>query len=264
MLDVIKNVANIVFFTVVSVLTILSYIHARKTLFAPIRTETFKLQLKAFEEVLLYFQYRTESDFLDAFDLNRILSLNSLHMADAYAKAFFPEKIQIDANERKSAYLPLVGAVVSIEHAKKYFTTPGTAAAEEQKSTESKHATDPASVLSRWQEYEHWMTEYTKEYSDQLKQLQHLAASPLLPRSMRDLIGEFSSIASTNLSLIGETITDCARRMPDRFLTPADMKDYSPAWIWNDFNDRRKQFEETAKRILDYMNNYLKVEEIMR
>jgi hypothetical protein len=68
MVELIKNLANIAFFAIISLVTVLSYLHARKTLFAPIRTETFKLQLKAFEEILLYFQNKSESDFLDAMD----------------------------------------------------------------------------------------------------------------------------------------------------------------------------------------------------
>jgi hypothetical protein len=60
--------------------TILSYLHARKTLFAPIRTETFKLQLEAFREVLAYFQNKSEIDFVHAFDYERCVNLNALQM----------------------------------------------------------------------------------------------------------------------------------------------------------------------------------------
>ena len=39
-----KDAANFVFFLVAGTIAILSYLQAKKTLFAPIRTETFKLQ----------------------------------------------------------------------------------------------------------------------------------------------------------------------------------------------------------------------------
>ena len=55
-IPVAKDIVNILFFVTIGILGILSYLQARKTLFTPIKTETFKLQLKTFEELLLYFE----------------------------------------------------------------------------------------------------------------------------------------------------------------------------------------------------------------
>lgn len=112
MIETAKNITNIFFFIVVAVVTILSYLQARKTLFAPIRTETFKLQLKAFEEVLLYFQNRSEFDFMEALDLSRIAELNTLRMADHYVDTFFPDEISVDRTRKrgKRCTLSLSGA----------------------------------------------------------------------------------------------------------------------------------------------------------
>src|SRR5688572_24242827 len=52
----IKDIFQILFFCVIVAVTILSYLQAKKTLFTPIKTETFKMQIKAFEEILLFFQ----------------------------------------------------------------------------------------------------------------------------------------------------------------------------------------------------------------
>ena len=96
MIETIKNLANILFFVTASIITVLSYIQARKTLFAPIRTETFKLQLNAFKETLAFFQNKSEVDFMECFDLNRIVSLNTFQMAEKYISEFFEKEITID------------------------------------------------------------------------------------------------------------------------------------------------------------------------
>ena len=41
-----KDFFNIVFFLTVSIVAVLSYLQARKTLFSPIKTEIFKLQIE--------------------------------------------------------------------------------------------------------------------------------------------------------------------------------------------------------------------------
>lgn len=264
MIETTKNLANIFFFLVVALIGILSYLQARKTLFAPIRTETFKLQLKAFEEILAFFQNRSESDFLEAFDFDRIVSLNTLQMADDYVSKFFPEEIKIDKDARKKTYSPLIGAVVSKDYMERFFEKVDTENPIYKATPEAKKITNPAIVLANWQKYEHGMMGYTKEYQDQLKELTRLSASPLLPKPLREHIGQFQAIAHENLTLAGKTISACSKLMPDHFPTSGDMKDFSPTWVWNEFNEKRKHFEPSAKEILDYMNEYLKIENLMQ
>ncbi len=264
MLDNIKNVTNILFYAVISIVTVLSYLQARKTLFAPIRTETFKLQLKAFEEILSFFQNKTESDFLQSFDFDRIVSLNTLEMADGYVSNFFSDKIKLDKEAREKTMSPLIGAVISKEHAEKYFQSVD-ANAPIYKNKEDENKIDNAAIiLAKWQSYEHAMVGYTQQWQDQMNELNRLSASPILPKQLRDLLGSFESVGHDNLTLISEVITDCSKRMPEHFPSASNMKDFSPSWIWNEFNSKRKNFEPTAKSILDFMNNYLKIEQLMQ
>jgi hypothetical protein len=264
MIETTKNLANIFFFLVVALIGILSYLQARKTLFAPIRTETFKLQLKAFEEILAFFQNRSESDFLDAFDFDRIVSLNTLQMADSYVGKFFHEEIKIDKDAREKAYAPLIGAIVSKDYMTKYFEKVDTENPVHKSTPEEKKITNPAIVLANWQKYEHGMTGYTKDYQDQLKELTRLSASPLLPKPLREHIGRFRAVAHENLTLAGQVISECSKLMPQHFPIAADMKDFTPTWVWNEFNEKRQHFEPIAKEILDYMNGYLKIENLMQ
>jgi hypothetical protein len=264
MIETLKNIANIIFFVVVATVTVLSYRQARKTLFAPIRTETFKLQLKAFEEVLLYFQNKSEADFLESFDLDRIVSLNALRMADEYVAVFFRNEIKVDKEEREKLYRVFIGGIVSTEHMKKHFEKEEPTAKEMPDQSSQESITNPAIVLARWQEYDHGMVEYTKEFQDQLKELEKLAASPLLPKSLREMIGEFHGKAHKNLELTGKVVGSFAHEMPKHFPRAGDMRKFNPGGIWNSFNDQREEFEPAAKNILDNINKYLKVEDLMK
>lgn len=264
MIEDVKNLTNIAFFVVIAAVTVLSYLHARKTVFAPIRTETFKLQLKAFEEILLFFQNKSEADFLHTFDFDRITSLNTLQMADRYAAQFFEDEIQIDKNKRTETLKPLIGAIISKEYAEKYFTKMDTESPIAKTFPPEKNIKNPALILANWQKYEHGMIGYTKDFQDQQKELARLAASPLLPKLLRESIGKFQILAHENLTLVGKTLTECAALMPNHFPLASDMKDFEAAWVWNEFNDKRKQFEPVAQEVLAYMNSYLKIDELMQ
>lgn len=263
-ITVVRDVANVVFFIAMSTVTVLSYLHARKTLFAPIRTETFKLQLKVLEQLLAFFQDKTETDFQSFLDLPRIVSLNSFQMADAYASRFFQGDLEVDREKRVKRYKLLVGAVVSLKHAEKYFKDIDPAIQEAKPVSKDSQVTNPAVILAKWQKYEHDAVGFTREYSDRVKELNRLATSPILPRELRELIVNFERACRDNLGLIGEAITECAREMPEHFTSASDMKNFSPHWVWNRFNARSVRFEPLAKDILEHVNTYLKVEDIMK
>lgn len=184
-------------------------------------------------------------------------------MADAYVSEFFPNEIKVDVDEREKLYSPLVGGIVSAEHMQKYFEKfqPTDPAMPDQVASEP--ITNPAIVLARWQEYEHALVEYTKEFNDQVRELEKLAASPILPKSLRDMIGEFHNKAHKNLTLVGSVVGNFSREMPKQFPRAGDMRKFNPNGIWNDFNDQRVQFEPEAKKILESINAYLRIEDLM-
>lgn len=251
------------FFAITATLSVLSYFHARKTLFSPLRTETFKLQLKVFEELLAFFQNKSEHEFKESLDLQTILALNTMQMADYYISQFFPDELVVDDEKRTKARDLLVGAIVSKAHAEKYFRKAELDHTAVKQDPKEKKITNPAIILANWQKYEHGMVSYTQVYEDRLKDLGRLAASPLLPRVLREHLGDFQQLCQQNLVLIGKTITECAHLMPEHFPTASDMKDFTPDWVWNHFNGQSKPLQPTAKKILDYLNLYLKVEDIM-
>jgi len=260
-----KNFFNIVFFVTISVVAILSYLQARKTLFSPIKTEIFKIQMEEFKSVLAFFNKRSSADFDEEFGFQEIFDLNSLRMQQEYIHTFFNEKVetseQLKEKMRNSSY----GIVISKEDAEEFFEeiTPGSEL-KETTETKIKANLDPALKLAKWQKYKHAGVDYTKKYHEKSEELSKLSASPLLPEELTNLMYEFSGTIHNNLAQIGKTLTESSQEMQIKYRTADEIIKFNPSWIWNLYNNERKDVSETSAKILKYINEHLKINELMK
>ena len=259
----IKEVFNILFFIIVGGIGILSYLQARKTLFTPIKTETFKMQLKSFEEVLLYFQNLTEIDFNNNFDLDKIVYLNASQMFDNYAKAFFKNEIEFKENYHKEKYKELIGAIIHKDIIDEYIK-PIEYESKPENSKETTEITNPAVILAQWNKYKFGPIGYTKKYIVQTERLRNIMVSPLLPSKLKVLLNDFLNICRDNLSKVGEVLVEISKEMPEKYPNVTKLKESKLDWIWNRYNKKKIYFEKKANEILEYINEYLQVENITK
>jgi hypothetical protein len=255
-----KDFFNIIFFLTVSIVAVLSYLQARKTLFSPIKTEIFKLQIEAFQDVLAFFNKRSSADFDNEFGFNEILEINSLRMFHSYIEVFFKEQIKPTDEVKERLRSAVFGVITSEEFLEEI--KPGSELVE--KNQEILDELTPEMKLAKWNDYKHGAVEYTKSYHEKMEELSKIAASPLLPKELTDKLYEFIALMHHNLSCIGETIVECSGEMPKMYNTPDKMIKARPDWIWNKFNRNRKDTSELTESILRYINEYLKVNEIMK
>ena len=87
-IETFKNITNIFFFLIMSIIGILSYIQAKKTVFSPIKTEVFKYQLQAFEKIIEYFQNKSEVELFNDLDLETIMEINTFYLYKDYVNLF--------------------------------------------------------------------------------------------------------------------------------------------------------------------------------
>lgn len=257
-----SSIAQVIFFIIVATITILSYQQAKKNLFAPIKTEIFKMQIKTFEDILVFFQNKSDYNFSKQFDYDRILSINSLVLMDAYINLFFKDKFKIDEEKRKEMKKDFIGAIIKKEHAEKYLIKPEYY--RKNNNEEDIEITNPALQLNEWKNYVHGVIEYSKNYFKEKEKLRGFISSPLVPSELKTLLENFERKVENNLSLIGEILTDISKEFPSKFKTVESIKEYDTSGIWNIFNEKTEKLEIDAKKILDYIKEYLKIEEIIK
>lgn len=259
-ITVIKDSVNILFFIIGSIVTVLSYLQARKTIFTPLKTEVFKLQLKSFEELLEYFNKSTSGRIDERFNYDKIVNLNTSIMFDDYASHFFSNEIKLNPEKRKEKYKELIGGIVSKSYMEKHFELADDPTDPVKKKTEQ--IDNPALIYAQWQEYDYGMVQYTKQYDDQLKIINAFLSNPVLPSKIKKLIEDFTKQVHTNLSFVGEVITDCAKEMPSKYPNVETLKKAQFSWVWNKFNHKRVLLDKLQDSILSYISDYLSIENI--
>jgi hypothetical protein len=258
----IKDSTNIIFFIIVGLIGVLSYLQARKTIFTPIKTEVFKLQLKALEDVLVYFE-KHEDTYIDSnFDYEKIFYLNTFRMFDSYIDNFFGDIVKIDEEKRKDKYKELVGGVVSQKFMEENFTLVD----DFKKTDETKEEpqiTNPSIILAKWQKYEHGAIEFTAKNLKHMETIRRFRVSPLLPNELKQKIGEFEHQAHENLMLIGETLTSAAKELPEKYQSVEDLQRAAFDWLWNKYNHKKPMLTDAQNDILKFVSNYLSIDNLL-
>ncbi|MFC4477861.1 hypothetical protein [Flavobacterium chungangensis] len=261
LITTIKDLFNILFFGGVLSITILSYLQAKKSLFTPIKTETFKMQIKAFEEILLFFQNKRESDFIDQFDLNNIIKINAQLLQLDFIRHFFSNEIQIDEQKVNELEKKISGSIISKNYLEKNFTKLEYHEREEKK--EKAKITNPAIILKQWNDYEYGKIDFTNKFKEETQKLKNLSASPILPEEIKDLINKFERKIHTNLSLVGKILTEISKELPTKFPNAKSLQNFNNLGIWNIYNSRMDTVENDAEEILRYIRKYLKIDDLI-
>jgi hypothetical protein len=257
-----KDFVQILFFITVATVGVLSYFRAKETLFTPIKTETFKMQIKFFEDILLFFQNKHETELTKKFDLDKILHVNSHLMMNDYISQFFKDEIEINEEVVKEQLKDFSGAIVTQTYMEKHFVSP-----EYHKKTEKEEMeeiTNPALILSKWKKYDYGKIEFTRQYEKELEKLKNLSASPLIPSELKVKLDEFEKVIHTNLSLVGKVLTEISQELPDKFPNSKSIKKFESSGIWNRYNKDKEDLEIKATEIIDYIKEYLKIEELIK
>lgn len=236
------------------IIGVLSYRQAKRTLFAPIRTETFKIQLNVLEDVLREFSKKSESKIIDECKAESLFTLNYLNLINHFFKTFHPDcsvestlaelKKDVVGAITKSSYLPSgakeghVGIAITFDN--------------------EKIPSEPALKLSLWQSYIYELVFLTCDYNNKIESLQRLENSSVLPSELRMLITRYIEQLETNIGLISPFLTEIAQDLPKHYSTVEE--DYLHIdWAWNLYRDRWSDLTPLAKEIEEWVNNYLRI-----
>ncbi|CAH0138586.1 hypothetical protein [Stenotrophomonas lactitubi] len=236
-----KDLTNIAFFLVGGTIATLTYLQARRTIFSPLKTEIFKSQLKAIEEVVAFFRASPGERVEDLLGLEEILDLNASRMTDAFVLAIHPEKVR-PLDDR---YDTAVGMVLKRERADKYLRK-----VDEDNS-------DDTSPVGEWADWELPGVEFTQTYADYRGRLALLASSPYLPEAIRIPLDAFAAACQSAVGKIGDAVEIAARDMEIRYPEPEDVARISYAWVWNIYAELMPQMDDLADDVMRAVNEYL-------
>ena len=254
--SVIRDGFQILFFSVVGCLAILTYLRARKTVLQPIRTEIFKEQQRVFASLLAMFAGHGEMELRKDFGFDQALLANATLMLDTYAKHFF--EVEVEQSKRPYAPERCPGRLVSeedLEDASDYYIR--------EQNDEERFKETPSTKDATWTEYKFNTISIPQEFAKKQQELEQIIASPLLPKQLAQLLRAYLLVAETNLVALRSVLTSCAGELPAKYPSLDDLKKASLAWISNKYNDNFKELAPEALKITEYLRGYFQVEMIM-
>jgi hypothetical protein len=261
---IVKDIFHIVFFISVAILALLSYLQAKKTIFSPIKTEIFKYQLKAFEEVIGHFQNKGEIELKNDMDIDSIIDINSFDLFNSFVENFMEGKARIDEKIAKEKMRMASGVIVSKEFAEEYFEVIGTDGTDAPVVPVVEKPTDPSLKLAKWNDRKYGLIHFTKKYIKATDEMNRFQNSPLLPSGLKELLKNYSALMEETLSAVGEAMEVAGKEMPTNFPTADTLKKFNPAWISNIHNDKAPDLEPMAIEILSFINKYLGIDNLAK
>lgn len=257
-----KDIMNILFFLVVGTIAILSYLQARKTIFTPLKTEIFKLQLNLFEEIFAYFDHHKKQHFIDSFDFRKIFKINMNFLFNSYTAFFFKDEIQVDKEKEKQlkAEVPIMN--MAFKYADRFEKTDDGIILD--LSNLKTYIQNPEDRLSEWLKHEYVMIHFTNNFQTQMDQLDKFISSPLVPSDIKNLIREFQVAAYHNIHAMAEVLTEASKELPEKYKTADDLMKASTSWIWNKYVGKQTSLEDISDRIYTNINNYLNTDNLLK
>lgn len=254
-----RDIVQIFFFIIVAVVTVLTYLKAKKTLLQPIRTEIFKEQLKAFSEILGFFIGKKEAELRDDFVFDELLEANSILLLDTYASFFFG--IEIDETERSYSNENCPTGIISREVMEDQLVIADNFLINEDMPNSTKPETKNKAEI--WAKYKYGMIKIPKKYSEKLAEFHKIMDSPLLTKKLYVLIEEYTQIIDNNTVVLFDILSECAQELPEKYPTFEYLKKGSIYWIQSRYIDRIEHLEPKAVEITKYLKEYYTVDKLL-
>ena len=259
--SVVNQILQSVFFIVVAIVTVITYIRARKTILQPIRTELFKTQLQELSAVLKLFVGQGEVALREKFQFPKLLRVNMVSLYDDYASLFFDVEFDPDTRPYNRRECPL--AILTQEFVDKYVQLADDHVLPEDTSESETERPDPRLRAALWQDYKFGEIRIPREYSETHDQLIEILESPVLPKNCVELLESFLETVDRNTNLVAEVLTECATELPEKYPTIEALQRSSFLWIHNRYNDAFEDLKPKADKVVDFVRSHWSVDEIL-
>jgi hypothetical protein len=233
-------------------------LQAKKSLFIPIKTETFKLQIEAFKEILKFFSNKSDNDFIKQFDYEFMVHANATLLFSDYLKCFFEGKYKVNQENINKLHDQFGAFIPSEEVMDNYF------AKIDYYDTVEFEKNDRSGIsIKEWTSEEYGIIHISKKHIQEREKLKDLISSPLLPKSLKSNLVGFENLLDSNTSLIGDVLNEIKKDIPEKFKTVESVKKFSQSGVWNEYTDKMEAFEPSSNKILKFIRKYLKIDNLV-
>jgi len=262
-LPAIKDVFQILFFAVVGIVAVLTYVKAKKSLLQPIKVEIFKEQLKVCSDVLGLFSGKEEHQLRDDFAFKGLFRANSCLLLDDYASLFFDAKIDESKAPYNKKNCPR-SRVIDIEEFQKSIEVCDGHVVEDVNEKERKvDKPDPCTKAAIWSRHTVCIIELPRGFVEMEESLYKIMRSPLLPRKCRRLLDEYMGIVRKNIYTLGNILNENAQELPEKYPNIDLMKKASTDWLHHKYMGQFHTLREKANEITNFFSEYFGIERLL-
>lgn len=261
LLPFIKDVFQILFFLVIGIVTILTYLKAKKSLLQPIRTEIFKEQLKVFSDILGLFSGKEEHELRNDFAFEKLFQANSVLLLDDYASLFFDVKIDADKRPYNDKNCPNL-IVIDMEEFQRNIEVCDGHVVEDIKEKKSDEP-DPRTKAAIWSNRRVCTIKLPKEWIEMQDRLFKIMRSPLLPAKCRRLLNEYMSIVKKNIDTLCSILNESSQELPEKYSNIETIKKASTDWLHHKYMGKFHILREKANEITNFFAEYFSVDKML-
>jgi hypothetical protein len=242
-----KDIAQILFYLVVAIVTILTYRRARLTILQPLRTEVFKLQLQEMTALLKISAGRDELELQEYFGFPALLDANCQRLLDLYLRNQFglitEEAPRLYSAQKCPGSIVATQALVNLTEGQDHFV-PGARAALTTLSPDN-----PLTPVEDWSTFSYQEIRIPEIVATRRKELTTLLESPLLPSECVSPLEELLKVLDANIHLLAPVLTEAAQRLPKQYTSPENINGASWRWMIDLFHHRRQALKPRARRL---------------
>ncbi|MEV5539646.1 hypothetical protein AB0L13_22560 [Saccharopolyspora shandongensis] len=243
--QIMPAVVQTAFWILVGTVTLLTYIHARRTVLQPVRTEAYKLQLEEMTKIYRIFAGKGEVDLANYFGTKEMVNANVAAMYDAYIRT------QLGYEHKDKEDRP---------YAKRYcpsarIRTEALELAGTHQKEKDRNGTEVPSFV--WSDYRHHALYLPRGVSVAEEEIESAASNPLVPSELCSLLEELIEIAARNSEYLRDVIEEEAPRMPELYPTIDDITRSGFGWINNKLTRRAEEYKPKVDEITGFCRIYL-------
>lgn len=256
MLEIIESGVQILFLITVGVVTVLTFIQARKTILQPLRAEVFKLQLEQMREVLEFFVGRDEEQLVRDAYLEETVKFNIDCMMQDYVEDRFPVKVKGEfLLDGRAGNLP--------ENYPRYHFLPKGSYEPLSEEDALEHESHREEHVQDWLEHAGKYADLLPEFQEYTRKISSLMANPMLPSKCVALLEDYASALNLNANKIPELKGKFATQVIRQYPTFQEASHLFWQWSWMRKVWRKDsvKLEPLARRIVEFAREYFDADE---